>query len=59
MAHFKLKEISQLPDDSTESTAAEVRERQQLEAYLDYLDKENAKLNAKLISVIDLGADYF
>lgn len=59
MAHFKLKEISQLPDDSTESTAAEVRERQQLEAYLDYLDRENAKLNVNIISVIDLGADYF
>lgn len=58
MAYFKLKEVSQLPDDSTESTAAEVR--QQLEAYLDYLDKENEKLkNIKLISVIDLGADYF
>lgn len=61
---MNIKDISNLPEKVIEYTAEDVKEHQEFEAFLAYLDKaceeENERLkNAKLISVIDLGADYF
>lgn len=60
---MKLTDINKLKDAQA-YTAEDIKEHQEFEAFLAYLDKacekENERLkNAKLISVKDLGADYF
>lgn len=60
---MKIQDIINAPDAQA-YTAEDIKEHQEFEAFLAYLDKaceeENEKLkDAKLISCVDLGADYF